>query len=385
MTDTEKILSKVLGQILRGEVPDSDSLSVCDTEDLFACALRNGVLHTVINPVYDSLGECRAVNKYLFADSKNIMNEANQDYAWSEISENAEKQGIDLLMLKGIYIKELYPENVFREMCDIDFLFKPEQEKKLSVLLNSLGYKMQKVTACHNGWFSPDSGITLEAHRVINSQADNRKEYYGKMWSRAENHKEYRHIFHMTHEDIYIHLLLHLRSHIKTESANLRQLADIYVLHRVICNSESFELKLKSLNLTEFSKSIRDLILFLFEGRAESCAEKSEKLADFIMGNLKFGEYDCEAAKEAYLSSGSKLRALLRQVFPPPEKIYNSYPIIFRCKILLPFGYIYRLLQSAGIRKNNLKKKIRLASNVSADAVRQGELTADFFWKYGIK
>ena len=385
MTLTDKILVKTLGQILRGETPDSNILSECSAEDFFSCAEKNGVLHMVLNPVFEVIGECAAINKYSLYDSKNVLNEVNQTYAWDEFKQKAEKQGIDILMLKGIYLKGLYPDPALREMCDIDFLFKTEQEKELSELLFSLGYLKKKTTACHDGWFNPINGVTMESHRIINSDEDNRIDYYALLWERALSYEENKHIFCMTTEDNFIHLLLHLRSHLKTKSANLKQLADLYIIY----NSAEFNVNLiyehlNSLDLVFLSKNVIKLVKYIFDKNFDESAEDISELADYIMGNLSFGEFDYDASKEAYLSSGSRFKSLLRHIFPSPQKIYNSFPFIKKYKLLLPLGYIYRLFQSFGIRNKNFKKKLKLASEVSSEAAIQGKKIIDFFEKYGI-
>ncbi len=385
MTQAEKNLVKVLGQILRKEMPDCSVLSGSATDDFFAAAMKNGVLHCVYDSVSKVIGMSAMPLLYFLYDVERVLTDANQAYAWEELESAAEKLKIDLLMLKGIHIKNFYPDPLQREMCDIDFLFKSKDEKALSKLLTSLGYKKEKTTACHDGWFNPDSGVTIEAHRVLTSEATPKTDYYGEIWSRAVKCSNREHIYHMSNEDMYVHILLHLRSHLKTGSANLKQLADLYIIYNYMDIDEAAAQKrIDELSLGKLSENLHELVLSLFDNSVCNYSDSTQELADYIMGNsdlcgIKHGE-----AREAYLSSGSKFKSLLRHAFPPKEKIYNSYPFISRFKIFLPFGYIYRLFQSLGLRKGNVKKKLKLTQGVSGESAEQGKLIADFFEKYGI-
>ncbi len=315
-----------------------------------------------------------------------VFSEANRSYAWQEFANAAEEAGTDILMLKGIYLRNFYPDPECRDMCDIDFLYNPEQSSKLEAVFCSLGYEKRKATTCHDGWFNPENGVTFEAHHILNSDEDKEKEYYAGLWSRAVKVEGKNHVFHMTAQDMYIHLLLHIRTHFKTESVTLRQLADLYVMKLYSkINAIEADKFLRELGLSYLAKSMDGLLKLLFENDEDS-ANSSEliELADYIFGNVSFGEYSQADAREAYKSGGSKIKAFFKMAFPKAERIYKSYPFIAKHRILLLFGYIYRLVQIIGIRKNNTKKKLKLLSGVSPSAAEQGKKINDFFEKYGI-
>jgi len=387
LTQTELNLTTVLGMILRGEKLDFSILpSGTSLEEILKCAKKNSVLHLLYNTIVSNADECFDDSEFIMYEISSAKKEANQSFAWSEFEICAEENGVDILMLKGIYLKNFYPNPELREMCDIDILYKPEQAKKLEKVFVSLGYKKCKSTTCHDGWFNSENGVTFEAHHILNSEEENSLCFYGDLRKRAVAVEGKKHIFHMTNEDMYIHLLLHMRSHLRTGSASLRQLADLYIMKINNTNyNEKTDGYLKELGLERFADSLEQLIVLLFENNS-ALIKNSElsALADFIFGNLTFGQFSNIQAQAAYRSGGSKLRAVLLQIFPKPEKIYKSYPFFARYRYLLPFGYIYRLMQSFGIRKNNKKKKLTVLNGVTADAALQGEKIAEFLDKYGI-
>lgn len=382
MTQTEKKLAIILGQVLRKEKPCFNGEAY--VSDLIACAAKNSVMHIVYDCLAEACnnGEC---DIYKLQEMQHVFNEANRTHAWNEFASAAEDATVDILMLKGISLKNYYPRPESRDMCDIDFLYKPEQVAKLESVLVSLGYTKRKATVCHDGWFNPSNGVTLEAHRILNTDTDEKSYYFADIWKRAEAERGKKHIFHMTAEDMYIHLLLHIRNHFKTDSATLRQVADLYVMKLYSgMKMEKCEKFFTELKLTVFAKNVERLADFLFESGADTDNGEIEELADCIFGNVSFGEFNTAQAREAYRSGGSKAKAFFRMAFPKADRIYKSYPFIAKHRYLLPFGYMYRLVQVMSIRRNNAIKKLRLLSGVSAASAEQGKRISEFFEKYGI-
>ncbi len=387
MTQTEIYLTDILGKVLRGEPFDSTVLSSgINFADILECARKHSVLHLVYNSLLKHNNENIDKSAFMLYEMNCVHKEVSQSYAWSEFEECAEKNGVNILMLKGIYLKRFYPEPEHREMCDIDILYDPKQAKELERTFLSLGYKKGKVTTCHIGWFNPKNGVTFEAHHILNSQENKKLSYYKDLRKRANNVDGRKHIFCMTNEDLYVHLLLHIRSHLKTKSVMLKQLADLYIM-KINTNLDWKKINgyLKELNLVRLADYLDRLIVMLFENHSDSINESGLlELADYIFGNLSFGDFSHAQAQEAAKSGGSKLKALLNQIFPKAEKIYNNYPFLARHRYLLPLGYIYRILQSLGSRKNNRKKKLKIVAEVSTQSAKQGEKINDFFAEYGI-
>lgn len=387
MTQTEIYLTDFMGKVLRREPLDSAVLSPgMNIADILECAGKHSVLHLIYNSLLKYSNENFDNSSFMLYEMNCVHKEVSQSYAWSEFEECAEKNGVNILMLKGIYLKRFYPEPEHREMCDIDILYDPKQAKKLEQIFLSLGYKKGKVTTCHVGWFNPENGVTFEAHHILNSQENKNLSYYKDLRKRANNIDGKKHIFCMTNEDLYVHLLLHIRSHLKTKSVMLKQLTDLYIM-KINTNLDWKKINgyLKELNLVRLADYLDRLVVMLFENHPDSINESElSELADYIFGNLSFGDFSHAQAQESVRSGGSKLKALLNQIFPKAEKIYNSYSFIDHHRYLLPLGYIYRIFQSLGSRKNNRKKKLKIMAEVSPQSALQGEKINDFFAEYGI-
>lgn len=386
MTKAQKYLVRYLGQILRGQSPDLSGLPhELTAADILFCAKSNSVLHIVYNSVCEASGSVFSETAFQAFEMQTVMNEANQSHAWLEFIKASETERADILMLKGVQIKGFYPSPESRDMCDIDILYKPEQTEKIEKIFTSLGYKKGKITTCHVGWFNENNGVTFEAHHILNSENDENSGYFSGIWSRAVREDGFEHIYSMTPEGLYVHLVMHIAAHIRTNSALLRQLADLYLVKR----SEGFDISkareyLDELNLTELSDNLSRLAQKLFEEGAIEEGDALYDLAEYFFGNLKFGGFDFTQSLEAYRSGGSKIKSFFRQIFPDKSKIFNAYPFIAKRKYLLPAGYILRLFQIIGIRKKNAEKKLKLLGGVTPDSAKQGQKTAEFFEKYGI-
>lgn len=384
MTKAEKNLARILGQVVRKEEINWDT--DVKASELLDCALKNSVFHIIYNSVTAADGCKENLSPYMIKEMDFVFEEANQSHAWVEFASAAEEVGIDILMLKGIQVKNYYPVPESRNMCDVDFLYKPHQASALEKLFISLGYEKKKATVYHDGWFNPENGVTFEAHHILNSAEDKEKDYYSRIWNRAANLNGKNHVFQMPAEDLYVYLLLHMRAHFKTESANLRQLTDLYVMQCYSGVREDIVKKYSDeLGIGILRESVEKTAAFLFEENSDySESNDVYELADFVLGNVSFGKYSFTDSKESYKSGGSKFKAFMAMVFPTADRIYKSYPFIATHRFLLPFGYAYRLLQAFGIRRRNTAEKIRILSGISPEAAEQGERTNKFFRKFGI-
>ena len=91
--------------------------------------------------------------------------DAVQKYSLNEILDAFEEAGIDCVPLKGICIKEFYPESSMRTMSDLDLLYRGESEKAKAVLL-SKGYQCESEEKRYHDiyWRRPFTKIEMHHH-----------------------------------------------------------------------------------------------------------------------------------------------------------------------------------------------------------------------------
>lgn len=74
-------------------------------------------------------------NKFDKAEKLELACDTVQSIAFEEFVSGCEQEGLDIMPLKGFYMKALYPKSHLRMMGDIDVLFKPKQQEAISTLL----------------------------------------------------------------------------------------------------------------------------------------------------------------------------------------------------------------------------------------------------------
>ena len=65
-----------------------------------------------------------------------------------------------------------------------------------------------------------------------------------------------------------------------------------------------------------------------------------------------------------------RTKMLLKDIFPPIERIKGEYPILEKLPIVLPFVWIWRLIRIVLFRRSSVRRSLKRASVLDKDAVR---------------
>ena len=101
---------------------------------------------------------------------------------------------------------------------------------------------------------------------------------------------------------------------------------------------------------------MRELLRKWFE--TGDLTEQDEELTDYLIQSGVYGSEKTNRvnrARHAASVRGAKLRALLRNVFPPLRIMRPLYPRLLRCPVFLPLAWIMRLFRV--LFKDNKKSK----------------------------
>ena len=131
---------------------------------------------------------------------------------------------IDVLPVKGCWLKELYPDINDRQMSDLDMLVREEDVSRAEVLLLERGYRKDEV-GFHHTVYRQAPYLVLELHTSLLPKIDEHRSYYEDVWNRAtagENPRLYR----LKPEDAYIYYLVHLNMHLSEGGSGIRSILD---------------------------------------------------------------------------------------------------------------------------------------------------------------
>ena len=132
--------------------------------------------------------------------------------------------------------------------------------------------------------------------------------------------------------------------------------------------------ELKKLHLDRFYENMMKVIKNWFEdGESDDI---TEHITRFIFDSGNWGSAGTHAlAREVQNSDTSepekmRTKMLLKDIFPPIERIKGEYPILEKLPIVLPFVWIWRLIRIVLFRRSSVRRSLKRASVLDKDAVR---------------
>ena len=268
------------------------------------------------------------------------------DIERGKICEKLNEAGIWHLPLKGIVIKDFYPEFGMREMSDNDILCDGEKMGEIKSVMNSLGFTCVKFGKKHHDVYH--KGLTrFEMHSKPFSRAEYPEgfSYYATIKKRLIKDDNNSCGYHMTDDDLYIYCVNHMYKHYSDAGTGLRSLLDIYVFNKV--KGQSLDRgyiggELDCCGIREFELKTRLLAEKVFSLQTLTESDKAELAVYLDSGTYGTTKNMVSNRLENDGSKKAKRRYLLRRFFPAEEQLEMNYPIVYRHRMLYTFLVIYR-------------------------------------------
>ena len=195
---------------------------------------------------------------------KNVLMDVERE----EIIAFFEEKNIWYLLLKGLIIREYYPNPALREMSDNDILVDRKYMKDIYDFMVGRGYSIKGYGTSNHDEYLKKPAYNFEMHRALfdkddyeswNNYFDN---VFDKLTKKSENSLEY--VF--KEEDFYIYFMVHTYKHYAGGGMGLRTILDVYLYLRK--NKELdfsyVEKELGKLNIADFEKQFRKLCFDVF-------------------------------------------------------------------------------------------------------------------------
>ena len=373
MDNLELALMKLIKSGLTGKNLGQIDVEGIDAEQLFGLAKRHhvgaivyyGALISQVKLPESVFQKLEALTYKLLAIS------VKQGVELERISESFEKSGIDHMPLKGSVIKQYYPKPEMRYMSDMDILIKNEQINKFSDVMNELGYTYKYESNHEIVWEKAPVFIELHKHLIPTYNVDLCK-YYRDDWNYAKKKSNKQHTFELTLEDLYIYSFTHFAKHYRDAGAGIKYLLDIYLLDELDRDENYIEEELKKLQLFEFYGNIKELLAVWFDGKKET--EMSKFLTEFIFKSGAYGTKEFRSMASTLRIPGDSahkklLKKRLKLFFPPYSHIKERYKFVKWCPILLPDGWLCRIVYTIFAKRDYTAKTIKNLKNHTAKSV----------------
>lgn len=274
-----------------------------------------------------------------------------------DIEQELKANGVEYMLVKGSVIRNYYPKQKMRQMSDIDTLYKEKYRKKLLQIMKDRGYYLEAAQANSDDFFKPPY-YTFEFHRSLFDEADDFCPDFD-LWKRATPDEKNTNKFNISNEDMLIYSLCHMYDHLCISGCGIRFVCDLYVLLNALDNLDwdYIDAKITEFGFKDFCYTAMGLAKTLFmNGKGDS---KQQELLDITYNGGVYGKSRAvkQIIDEDY--NGSKLKYILRRLFPTKKQMYGNYPALENKHFLLPLYYLIRLIQKLKIKKSSIFKELK--------------------------
>ena len=292
-------------------------------------------------------------------------------------------ENIDVIALKGLFIKSLYTKTEHRTMGDADVVILDiSQLEKALMIFETAGYKTD---APNNDVYELKSekglikielhGCLKDATRKSTFTSDELHKLFGccnPIWEECNGKR----VLTIPHTGHFMYLLMHIAVHFMSGGFGFRQLLDIAIFAKI---------KQNDINWNEFSNAIERLgeakftynIFMLLKNylgvdvtpklsfSTNSCADHSDELLEYIYNCGVFGRKGDENAFTNGIAGKIMSRNIVgkRAFFNllfPRDVLKDQYSYALKYKILLPIAWTHRIFTfiKKELKKSSIKAHI---------------------------
>ena len=260
-------------------------------------------------------------------------------------------------------------------MGDADILIRIDQYSRIKPILESLQFEEGQESDHELIWTTP--ALYLELHkRLIPSNNKDFFEYFGDGWQLAKVSQGT--CYRMSPEDEFVFLFTHFAKHYRDGGIGLRHVTDLWVYLRAFPSMDNSYIrqKLEDLALLSFYDNILELIGCWYEDKPAS--EKTDFITEFIFNSGSWGDMESRVLSETVILNGENMISkvdgrflyILQCIFPPRKRIQYEYPILNKLPIILPFGWIGRLVRKLVVERGAIVRKKRQLSALNPSNIQ---------------
>lgn len=268
-----------------------------------------------------------------------------------ELIHTLTQAGIDVLPVKGCWLKELYPDLGDRQMSDLDMLIHPEDASAAERLLLTRGYRKEEVSYHHTTYIQPPY-LALELHISLLPDIDEHRSYYENVWEKAVPSDENPRLYRLKPEDAYVYYLVHLNKHLCEGGIGIRSILDNCIYSRCFPHMDGDYLgkELETLGLSELAQQVQTLSRCWFETGLE-IPETLRSLAQAVCTAGTYGSLETRTRHRMERLSKKYRNPVIRffayclpRFFRPLSEMKRHYPVLEKAPILLPVFWVVRIV-----------------------------------------
>lgn len=318
----------------------------------------------------------------------------------STVLNKINERNIPVIVLKGLVVREFYPQSDQRSMNDADILVHEGDVEKVKQLLIDMGYVyLEDHKASHHIALVHHKYPFIELHWNLFKRDgfSNELEHYERLiWRRAiKVNVGEAEVLSLSYEDLALHLCMHMAAHLAATGFGVRQLCDLVLLveHKgdeidwnsfimkarmygfekfgkiifLLCNKlfnmeAPKEINIKVVNNKKYVSALLDEI---FEAGVHGKKEMANQFATQVAFN--FEEKDSNATLGA-------INRYFRFIFPKIDDMSDKYSYAKKVKILAPIAWIHHLFAGVFASEYSFKDKVEFLTKGAAKAANRNKL-----------
>ena len=402
MNTTEKQFIDLLSNSIRNEVCKKKYDNV-DWNELMNLSRKHkieGLIYSALNKsrLLENIDEDKVKDlkkEVFFTGVTQISNMSKLEKVFNEFS----KENVPVIVLKGLVVREYYPQPEQRSMSDADIFVKAKDLNKSKKILRALGYTEVDAEASHHIKDIKSGYPMSEVHWHVMKRAgfsDELDLFEDDIWDRTiEVNVKGAKVLSLGYEDLALHLCMHMAAHLAASGFGVRQIADLVLLvekkgHLIdwtlfINKAEEFGFKkfiiimFKICNIL-FSMDIpkemavykiddeemfESLISTIFDGGVYGKKDMASNFANQVAFNYK--------GKDSNATIGA-IRRYFRFIFPSIETMSDKYSYARKIRILTPIAWIHHLFSGIFRKEYNFTDKIRFLTKGAKESVEKNKI-----------
>ena len=402
MNTTEKQFIDLLSNSIRNEVCKKKYDNV-DWNELINLSRKHkieGLIYSALNKaeLLENIDEDKVKDlkkEVFFTGVTQISNMSKLEKVFNEFS----KENVPVIVLKGLVVREYYPQPEQRSMSDADIFVKAKDINKSKKILIDLGYTEIDAEASHHIKYIKSGYPMIELHWHVMKRdgfSDELDLFEDDIWDRTIEVKvKGAKVLSLGYEDLALHLFIHMAAHLAASGFGVRQIADLVLLvekkgHLIdwtlfINKAEEFGFKkfiiimFKICNIL-FSMDIpkemavykiddeemfESLISTIFDGGVYGKKDMASNFANQVAFNYK--------GKDSNATIGA-IRRYFRFIFPSIETMSDKYSYARKIRILTPIAWIHHLFSGIFRKEYNFTDKIRFLTKGAKESVEKNKI-----------
>ena len=310
------------------------------------------------------------------------------------------EENIPVIVLKGLVVRDFYPQPDQRTMSDADILVHKDDVEKVKNLLIDMGYIfLEDHKASHHIALVHNRYPVIEVHWNLFKRDgfSNELEHYERLiWNRAiKVNVGEAEVLSLSYEDLALHLCMHMAAHLASTGFGVRQLCDLVVLVEKKgeeINWNSFIMKARMYGFEKFSlimfllcKKLFDMeipkelevssvnnkkyIAALLDEIFESGVHGKKEMANQFATQVAFNFED----KDSNPTLGA-IKRYFRFIFPRIDDMSDKYSYARKFKVLAPIAWIHHLFSGIFASEYTFKDKFEFLTKGAAIATNRNKL-----------